>query len=71
MGQYKNKPPLVIAQKAMLKAASKHVLGFKFDKDVPPPAPRAQGIDWFVGVDLLDQTAVAAGTGPAASAISG
>ena len=54
----------------MIKSVSKHMRDINFDKDKPPPSPVQHDIVWFDGVDILDDTAVAVGTGAAASADS-
>ena len=63
---YKSKPTIEEVQKAMLKAASKHMQDIKYSSDEPPPAP-PPFIRWFKAKDLLDQTAVAATSGAATS----
>ena len=63
---YKSKPTIEEVQKAMLKAASKHMQDIKYSSDEPPPAP-PPFIQWFKAKDLLDQTAVAATSGAATS----
>ena len=58
--QSRGKANLGEIRSALLKAVSTYMIELKFDKDNPPPAA-AQKSDWITTVDLLDQTAVAAG----------
>ena len=67
---YKGKPAIEEVQKAMLKAASKHMQDIKYSSNAPPPTPPSF-VEWFNAKDLLDQTAVAAQTTAAQAATSG
>ena len=68
--QHKNKATQDQVRKAMQKAVSVYMLGINFNKDSPPPAA-PEWSDWINANDLLDLTAVAAGTTPAAPTAPG
>ena len=67
---YKSKPTIEQVQKAMLKAASKHMQDIKYSSNALPPMPLAF-VKRLEAKDLLDQTAVAAQTTAAHAATSG